>query len=272
MILFIMTDILLVGYGAYGLVKYYIIDYGADQELAYALQQNLIDYPTFHAYNRPQDLQITGTSLISRPAVKVGPAAPRNQYDFLAKIQNPNERWRADISYTFGYFDDEEWKQAFILPQEERLVFELGVGLEGSASNFNFIIRDIKWQKLDPRLVPDYSVFAGERLNFEIKDLRYNTAGQLGTSGFNQAAFSITNNSIYNYRDLGLLAVLWQGNKIVGVNYLVIERLMSERTEKVEMYFFERLPSVNRVEVLPYVDIFDKSVYIEYEQVAGEEK
>lgn len=219
------------------------------------LSENLIDYPYFHEVNKPHDVQILKFDIVR---------SRDSHYDVVAYVKNPNSKWiasRVSFQLIVGGVVVAE-KVGFIYPNEEKYfaIFDQEVSLQGSPI--------LKIAKVDWRRYRQFEEFAEPRLKFDVSDIEFKPSidsgirGELPVSILN---FKITNNSAYSYWQVGTYMVLSSSQRVVGANYISLDQFKSGESRDVEMRWYESLSSVNKIEVLPEVEILSDASYMPVE-------
>ncbi len=242
------------GYGIYGLINYFLIDQVRFNQTLKEVSSELVNYPAFRLKNQPKNFAILSSNVLP---------SGKDRYDFLAKILNPNLNWWAEFEYKF-IFDGEETslRKGFILPNEEKFLFELAVESKSKPRQATFEIQNIKWSRLDGHKIPDYAAWSKERLNFEITEVKFSPSVVKDGSPISKVTFTATNKTAYNFWNVGFYILLYRGTSVSGVNHITLEQFLSGEKRTVEVSWFEIVPTVTRVQVLPEVNIFDSAIYM----------
>lgn len=228
-------------------------DKTTNRGLAY-LTADFIDYEYFHEANKPKNLQILGFE---------GVDGREGKYDFVAKVNNPNDKWVAS-EVVFQLMSGEEIiaeKTSFVFPNEEKYIEMFGQEIVGSTPGLK--IAKVVWRRH-----LEFENFSLPRLKFEISDIEFKSSRESGIRGELPVSilnFKMANNSGYNYWTVGVHMVLLSGSKMVGANYLALEQFRSEETREIEMRWYEPLPSNVQIEILPEVNILDPTTYMPVE-------
>lgn len=262
-IFLIASGILLWSYVGYRLIMIYAVEDQNWGVISYVLPKNLVNYDSYRQDTQPQQLIIEGTEVLP---------SGQDRYDFFARVKNPNADWYvASFDYRFILNSGStETKQGFLLPNEEKYLMDLAINISG-VSQARLEIRNIEWRRVNKHQVPDYPSFYQEHFNFDLSDINFTAAGQ-SAAGTSQVDFMVDNKSAYNFWSVGFQVVLYNGRQIAGVNYISLEQLLAGESRPVHVYWYEGLPGINRVEVVPEVNIFDDKVYMKIEGGAGELK
>lgn len=147
-----------------------------------------------------------------------------NEYDFLAKISNPNNDYGASgVSYTFRALDAsgsvlaEKSGVSFVLPKEEKYLIETSVPLSDEPERVECIVGTVEWEK-----------FSGykEKPALEVLNRRFERI----TSGvdFGVAKGLVVNGSPFDFTDLGIVVVLRNGsNRVIAIQKTAMQTLRS---------------------------------------------
>lgn len=225
------------------------------RQLQNSLTAPLIDYAYFREKNKPRELVLQSINILPTTS---------GRYDIIAKVKNPNSKWVvSSVAYQFVSGSEVIAEgEGFIFPSEEKFLIAFGVGKKVRQSDLILNITNLSWQRF-----LNFENFAASRLNFDVQNTELITGRKAGTSSrlpVSQTRFTVTNNSAYSFWQVGFYVVLYSGSNIVGVNYASLEEFLSEETREVSINWFESLPSITRIEVIPDVNILDESVYIGY--------
>lgn len=252
----ILLNVIFWGYGLYGLTNYYLID---GPRFNQAMRE-LGRFPNFSAINaktEPQSLGVGITEVLS---------AGKGKYDLAAKVSNSNPVWYAEFDYDF-VADGKALptRHGFILPGEEKFLINLGVESTSRVRQASLELSNLHWQRIDPHVIPDYSAWKGERFNFVFEDVKFLPAVIRDTITVSRVTFNAKNLTAYGFWDVGFYIFLYRGSSLAGINYITLEEFLSGQTRPVEVSWFEPLPSVTQVKVVPEVNIFDSKVYMPVE-------
>ncbi|MFA5134012.1 MAG: hypothetical protein WC459_04385 [Patescibacteria group bacterium] len=183
------------------------------------------------------------------------------RYDFVAKILNPNEKWWANFDYSFvGEGLSGEVKKGFVLPGETKYITELGVEKPFRPRNIRLVINNLKYHRINPHEISDYSKWRDEHLNIGISDKAFNSAS-VNKKDISTLSFKAANNTAYSLWSVGFYGILWRGDELVSINYLTAENFSAGETRDLQMQFYEGLPSITKYEVVPELNIFDENSF-----------
>lgn len=242
------------GYGIYGLINYFFVEQVQFDRMLKEISHNLINYSGFRKENQPQSFKITSSNILP---------SGKDKYDLTAKVSNPNPNWRAEFEYKF-IFDGEEAvsQKGFILPGEEKFLLGLAVESKKKPRQVNLELQNIKWQRLDSHQISDYASWSKERMDFEITGVKFLPAVIKDKVPISKVTFSAANRTAYNFWNVGFYILLYRGTSLAGANYITLEQFTSGAKRDVEVSWFEVMPTITRVQILPEVNIFDPAVYM----------
>lgn len=254
-ILLIILSFIFYSYSVYKALMILVVeDKGFRQDLNY-LSADLINYSYFRQINKPQNLQISGFSALP---------GREGRYDFVAKIKNPNPNFvarRVLIQLIAGSEVTAE-KTAFLYPGEEKYVAIFGQEVTPNTKPV-LKIASVNWWR-----VHKFEEFSLPRLKFEISEIEFKSARESGIRGelpVSTLNFKIKNNSAYSYWQVGISMVLLGAGQVAGANYLALDQFVSGETRDIEMRWYESLPAIVKVEILPEVDILNPDSYMPVE-------
>jgi hypothetical protein len=249
----IFLNVVFLGYGLYGLVNYYLIEGPIFDRAMRNLSQS-INYGAINAAAQPKSLAIGTTTIFN---------SGTGRYDFVAKILNPNSGWQAEFTYDFvadGAARPE--KNGFTLPGEEKYFLDLGAEFKSKPRQAVLEVKNMRWQKINAHEIPDYAAWRDARLNFVFENVKFSPAVVAGTISVSRASFDARNASAFSFWAVGFDVLLYRGSSLAAVNYITLEEFRSGQNRPVEVSWFESLPSITQVKVIPEVNIFDSKVFM----------
>jgi hypothetical protein len=203
--------------------------------------------------NAAQDLEVGDGRVIS-----IG----NNRYDFYTTIQNLNDDWWAEFTYSFLMDDGAtDSRTGFILPSAEKPIAELAIESLSPIQSVSLVIEDVRWHRVDHHAVPDYPTWANDRIHFVVSTSSFEKETRFDGQTFGRTSFTIENDTAYSYYDVGVFVLLLRGSSVVGVNRTTLTSLESGVESMVTVNWFGTLPSVSEVQIIPELNIFDLEVY-----------
>ncbi len=253
-------------YGMYGFVYYIFWGMKQDRLLAYELVETSVAGHDYIVQISAKDLQIFPTEVLKSAGQK---------YDFIAKIKNPNQKWRSEFSYYF-YSGDRQTEifKSFILPGEEKYLVVFNQDFSGGSA-VGLAIEKIDWSRINQHKIPDWASFSRDHLNIVVKDIIFTPSSKSGLTdkiNLNQLSFITINKTAYNYREVDFIVLLNSGSAVTAVNKYKLKDFMSGEERQIQTNWPGALGRVSKVEVIPEVNITDDEAYLKFEGGTGEEK
>lgn len=186
--------------------------------------------------------------------------------DFFAETINPNENFSVEFDYYFIAGAKETARmRGFILPGEAKYLLSLSQEIEGQPTIAELRIENISWSRINKHKFPNWKFYRDERLNIAISNIKFTPSGEGGLPekiGLNTLEFKAVNRGAYSYLNADFLILLYGGQAVVAVNSYPFDRFMSEEERGIRMNFTGRIGNVNKVEVIPNINILDESNYL----------
>lgn len=188
-----------------------------------------------------------------------------NKYDLVGQITNQNPKVGLVFDYYFvvnGQILEKE--HGFVLPGEQKYLVTLGQEMEYTPEIGELVIENLQWRKINPRLIPDWTTYRSDRLNFIISDKKFLSAAESGLSEkirLSDLNFSATNLTAYNYLRVDFVIILRSGSSIVGVSKYVAENFASRAKEDVNLGLVGDFANVDIIDIIPEVNILDEGVF-----------
>lgn len=246
--LFIACDALFLSYGLWGFADWLFL--GGVREEAAIRQMTGPEYAKFGGVGL-QEVQVGAPIVLPGGTGKI---------DVLTPIENANDRFWAELSYRFVIGGVEQpLRLAFVLPKQAKYLTELGAPSDSGAGVELKIERRL-WHRADAKGV-DPAVFAETRLNIQAENPVFHPADPLATTPASSASFTLANHTAFGYYDIGLLVLLYRGDAIVGVDRVDVASLAAGERKPMELFWYQLLPQVTKVEVVPDINIYDPNAY-----------
>lgn len=246
---FIAVDVALLGFGLWGFADWLALG-GLKEEQAIR-QMTGPNYARFGGVGL-QEVQVGAPFVLPGGVDKV---------DILAPIENPNTLFWAEVEYHFVIGGVEQSSlRTFVLPGQAKYLVHLGApAASGSGVEL----------KIDRRLWHRAGTFGADSLQ-SVYDTRLDVRGEnpvfvpadpLATTPVSSAKFTLANHTAFGYYDVDLLVLLYRGDSIVGVGKVSVDRIAAGEKRPMELFWYQLLPQVTKVEVVPDINIYDESVY-----------
>ena len=233
------------GYGIYGFISYGI-QLPEETRILGTISVKYINFADFRSKHVPLPLEISEPEIIY---------AGGQDYDFVAQVTNPNEdRGVLNLSYQFisGDFTT-SIISAMVLPNQSIYLLSLGNKSDQRLNNVELKILDTKWQSI-------WKNQPVEDINIVIEEPKFKTAPDLSRSW---VEFTATNQSLKNIWEVTWQTVVFSGRRIAGVNQITTEGFLAGETKNIELSWFEKLPRVTQINVVPIINIYDQDSFFE---------
>lgn len=244
----------LLGYGTYGFADWYFGSGVAERAAMAQLSYELTDYASFREKNAPRDLKVEAPLVL---------AAGEKNYDMVARIQNPNPLWWAEVEYKFEAGAVSPTGRAFVMPGESKLIGAFGVKSDSRPALSKLTVVKVNWNRVDQHETrPDYQSWSNSRLGIQIADTKFVPPTADDAVQIYRATFTVTNATAFGYRKAAFFVALQSGSRIVAVSRVTLSDLRAgEKREAAASWFFAPT-SVTKIDVKPEVNIFDVQSYI----------
>ena len=244
-----------VGFSLWKWGEYFLVGYWEDNRRLglgqIALFQN---YEALHESFGARDLRVTENRLFN---------TTDRRYDLFAVVENPNARWVAKIKYRFVFADGAtETRETVLLPAAQRPVAYFGLESESFPANLRLVIENIKWTAVDNHTVADMEEYLDARALFLVDNLAFNSVGENGLA-VPALSFSLINQTAFGYWEPVFYVELLNGNRVVGYIYLFFDKIISFETKPVDLRYFNEKVAFDNIRLIPIINYFDESVYIE---------
>ncbi|MFA5188021.1 MAG: hypothetical protein WC460_01520 [Patescibacteria group bacterium] len=243
----------------FGLIAYFlflaIFNLAIFQKSYQAILNDLVsanpDYAILRQFNLPPEIKVESITTLQNT---VG-------YDIVAEISNANDKWYATFDYQFKIGAElTPVRKEFIYPGETKKIVNLSV-VDGNLAS-EAVISNVIWQK-----EIDFAQLYQEKFKFNIKDVKFIPAQELGLGEkvpVSRVSLTIENLSAYNYKNINLLITLSSGGQPAALTQFPSSTLASGASRNLDINFFQRLPKIDKVEVIPEANIFDESIFLKY--------
>ena len=255
-VVLITANVLVWGYTFWGLVDSYALSYPRESRLTLdiANNQSILDRIE---QDRPRNV---GTS-----QVLVFPTT-ENRSDIMVDLENPNDQWWVEFTYRFNVSGEQTpVHQGFILPASQTSLTELGWKPKAKGGrSAQLVTENIRWHRVNPSEVEqNYDEFIRKRFGgVSVQHVHYDLAAPTGGGTLSRTTFDIVNAGAYGYWSIDYVIKLKRGNTVVAVNRVNIRELKPGETRPVELYWFDKIASVSKTEIIPIINLLDPGVYL----------
>lgn len=184
-----------------------------------------------------------------------------NDYDFLAKISNPNTDYGSDnVEYELTFYNasgqqiSSKIGSFYILPGQTKYVTDLPLRFEQPVSRADFKIKSVDWEKLDP--------LAANGVSLLVKNASFVQVNQPGV--FARAGGEIFNGSDFDLNKVDVMAVLLdQAGLPIAVSKTEIRTFLARTTRGFEVTWFAPfVGQTNRVDAEATTNVFENSNFL----------
>ena len=254
-------------YTIYGFAYYLARGMSEDEILTRQLVQlNSVD----HAY-----VKQIGAKELAIGAVEIFKSSDK-KYDLFVKLKNDNPKWWVEFDYYFIAAGRQTAKtHSFILPEEPKYLSSLAEEFAAYPEGGQLVIENLGWHRINQHEIADWATYRLSHLNIESTDIKFIPADVSPLSeklGLNQLSFNANNRTAYSYWSVGFVILLYSGDQVTAINHYVLNDFMSGQKKLVEISWPGDLGRVNRVEIVPEINIMKDDIYIKYDGGTGQAK
>jgi hypothetical protein len=196
------------------------------------------------------------------------------KYDLFAAVTNNNQKWWAEFDYYFVAAGRQTPAAAgYVLPSQTKYLSALAQDLSYQPADASLVIENIRWRRINQHEISDWNSYYQSHLNIASADIKFIPAGVSVLTeklNLNQLSFTAVNNSAYNYWEVGFSILLYGGDQIVGINHYILSDFMSGQKRPIQLSWPGNLGRVDRVEIIPEINIMKDDIYIKYEGGIGQ--
>ncbi|MEA3463701.1 MAG: hypothetical protein U9R14_01315, partial [Patescibacteria group bacterium] len=254
-------------YTIYGFAYYIVRGMNEDERLIREMAQTNIIGHNYIKQIAAKDLKYYPIKILN---------STKGKYDFIVKIQNPNQKWRAEFDYYFlASGKNINRARGFIFCGETKYIIALAQEFSSKPTAAKLVIENISWSRINQHKVADWREFADNHLDIIIRDVEFKPGKQSGLSekiSLNQLNFTAVNKTVYNYWDVSFIILLYQGQNIININKYSANDFMSGQERQIQAVWPGEIVRVGGIEIIPEINIMDEDNYIRYEGGVGEEK
>lgn len=244
------------GYGLIGWGYYLIFGYFEDKNMQAYQRASFADVRPIQATYAPKDLTLGNTEVFA--------GAP-GKYDFIARAQNPNNRYIAKITYQFVFDNGETLVgEDVILPSADRPMAFFGHKADDFPSGARLVVKNVSWQRVNPHNIFNPEQYIATRMRFATKNFSFIRGGDGKDASAHQIAFDAVNESAYSYwRPVLYIELLDAAGMTTGISYVELPRFLAGETRRVEITSVAPGLFASDIRAWPILDIFDRDIYIQ---------
>ncbi|MDP3953866.1 MAG: hypothetical protein Q8Q06_00425 [bacterium] len=184
-----------------------------------------------------------------------------NDYDFVAKVKNPNQEYGSDsIQYELSLWDNDDelilrkYGTFYIMPGQTKYIADLPMRLSRPAVRHDFKVVSINWLKVGETV--------GEDVSLVVRNITYSQPP--GESFFSKAAGNVYNNSDFDLGEVGLVAVAFNSSgEPIAVNKTIINTFLAKTSRGFELKWqYPFVGSYSTIEIEANTNIFENANFI----------
>lgn len=249
LIIFSIIFIILIYINAGWMFFNYLKNTSQYQAMLAELSINVPDYERMKTISAPKPLLVGDTLAIGDK--KTG-------YDLITEVENINHRWFLK-EVEFYYVVDGEATEPIvtnILPNEKKYLINFNLKKNISQNNIKLFIKRELWEKIkDPTQLDSRNRWLKPTVKADNVITKFVTLNQTNAL----TSFTLVNDSPYSFWEIETQIILWQGNRIVGVNALTVNDIASGDRRLVEIFWPNVFNSDVRTEVLVFANSLDNN-------------
>lgn len=197
--------------------------------------------------------EILPLNIISQRLIEI----KENDYDFVARINNPNSffgaslvRYKLNIRENDGTILDNSGT-FYILPGQTRFLIVPGIRTANGAAAVSIDITEIEWEKVE----------AFGNINFSVQRKSYSVIDQNGV--FSELEAVILNDSDFDFDKVEVEVILFdENNEIIAVNRTDIRTFLSRTERHFKASWPVELPETIRQDIELLTNVFENSNFI----------
>jgi len=205
--------------------------------------------------------------------IKATKSTQSDKYDLFAKIKNPNQDHYVNFKYCFYSGEIEiSCESGFVLPEEEKFLLSLNKDFNSKISSIKFLLKDVSFTRLNKHVYPDWEEYKKNHLDFIIENIKFEPSKLSEEEKIEVLNFDIRNNTAFNFWEVSINIVFYNGNSIIGVDQHIIDNFMSASTKNISKNYVDYFNYVNNVDIYLNINTINEDIYMQYEGGFGSKK
>jgi len=254
--------LLLYFFNIYSSFKIFVIQKNTDSEVLLSLMSDSSGIQSIQSRFRPQQIQITGVSVLPRE---------KDLSDIVVHVENPNLAYYAKKALYRVMTGTKILSsgETYLWPNDKKFVVAYNVSEAGNSPDIAVQFYEVAWKRMD-----NYQKFQAEDVNFPILSPLYAPSRTSVNGKYIPASikFTVSNQTIFNYWDVGINAILYNGSSVIGAAYTQIHEFKSLEKIPLDMKILYDVPSVTNMEIYPELNVLDEKVFMAPQDLVGEQK
>lgn len=236
---------------------YFIFGIDDDRKMVAEMVETKVSSRSYLDSIAPKPIQPYQTDIIKSPL--------GDKYDFVNMVKNNNLNHWGEFTYRYTLNGQKIYEgRSFILPNEYKYVYALGLEIKSSPHNALFEITGINWRLVDRHKIPDWNGYKAKHLNFKVLEKKFESSSKSGLSekvSLNSIRFTLVNDTAYSINNAEFIVILHNSGRIVGANKYVITDFISMQTRTKDTTWPGFIGRVDAIEIMPDINILDDSVF-----------
>lgn len=236
-----------------------LLNQKAYQEAIDRLGEDLVNWQFFQERSKP-----TSPIISNITAIYVGQdfsEPTKSRYDLIAEIENPNDSWAINSLEGKFIFDGQNVSTATsLMPKEKKYLFSLNQITDSKIQSVDMEAANIKWQRIKSEMRQKLDILN----QFIFKEINFIPPGiidQKITPG--RIQFKALNSSAYNFWQINIQIIVYQGSKIVSIDPLPIKNWLAGQEQSLEINLTKSINSFSSIKIVPDVNILDGTVFMQ---------
>lgn len=190
--------------------------------------------------------------------------SPGDRTDYIALLENTNDRWLAEFQYFFNTPDGNTTpRRGYLLPGRSFYATELGSETVTNARTVEIVIDNLEWFRISPANIPDLTDWLDFREDIIIENIRHGDTISIADTNIIQTSFDIQNATPFSYWDVDILVILSQANNISAINRIRLPGLDTGESRTVNVNWFGNISRTGSISVIPQLNFFNPQIYRE---------
>ncbi|MFB6182053.1 MAG: hypothetical protein ABEJ24_04105 [Candidatus Magasanikbacteria bacterium] len=229
---------------------YYASGYWADKKIAANEVRQFQNYRNIQPLYKAKPIEVDNISILDTPSGK---------YNVVAELRNVNLRWLGEVTFHFNFPGGRtESKTVTVLPRQRSSRAIFGVDNSNITQGAEFVLDDMKWKKIDPHEIRYVENYIKARSQFSIQNFNFTGSSDEAPANL---SFTVENETAYSYWDGRFLVELYNGNSLVAVRDINIEKFITGQKRDVSLTFLKNI-NITRVKLHPKINFFSQDSYM----------
>lgn len=191
-------------------------------------------------------------------------ARDTGSYDMYAEVENPNAEWYATFDYYFTAGTVHTARtEGSLMPSESRYLLGLNAASDKRPTGADLVVENFVWHRVDRHAIANTAEFLAARSNFVVDASSYSVDVELKDKSIGRSLVTLRNASAYSYGEPAFVVLLKRSGVVVGVNQVTLSNYYTSETREVNVHWFGAVPTSGSVEVVPVINYFDESMYLD---------